>query len=141
MSVCMTTHLIKGFALDVVAITKSVTWYNPDTGKAYNKMVFDYFEGACGEFKIINTKNNSDALCEGETYQGLTVFKAGISEREIDNAQMFLGLSLGRVDSDGIDCDKIATLLDKPIYEFVRDFGDPKLSKYVNMYLVSHVSY
>ena len=93
MSISYTANFICGFKLEVRDGTEQRTKYREDTGDPYTVSVVTHRIASVQGRDVLSTKENPNALCVGEEYEGLTIFKSGY-----EKVELFLGIALATVD-------------------------------------------
>jgi hypothetical protein len=74
MSVTYQASLILGFELTAKSVKKTITKYDPDTGKPINKQVPGHLELYLGDLLIVSDEHDEEAIEDEGELEGLTLF-------------------------------------------------------------------
>jgi hypothetical protein len=77
MSILYSAYVVCGFKLDILVVNTEQTKYNGDTGQPYKVKVPSHVLACVDGRPVIDSRDNPDTLCCGETFEGMEIIESG----------------------------------------------------------------
>lgn len=118
MSFSYSAYVVVGFQLDIRPVKAKRTKYHTDTGQPYECEVHSHNEGVVDGVVVGDDKDNLDAFCVGEGFDGLEITESGY-----EKGTKVLGITLAEAGEYKGDCKPFKAALPESVDAFAKKFG------------------